>query len=263
MHALDVCCMLTEHALCHRYSLETLQGTFVHATALLLTGDLGILREFMANSLAGATLDDESVRKGLAVFQGGPFGWRNEDGYCGASLDTFFMQFRCLAALVETDTDASRAALHSWLPPPAELLRIAEHELGLLCFSTGASHPSLLCARLHGECLGDWKAAAEVAEGVLNIEEFQPLLRTEAHRLLGRAKAELGDKVAACEAAERAATQAAGAKHVWLEMLSIRDLLRWCEAGEAEGVRSRLRGVAGRLAASAEELAGVLGEGVL
>ena len=43
----------------------------------------------------------------------------------------------------------------------------------------------------------------------------------------------------------------------------MRDLLRWSEAGAADGVRSRLSGVAGRMAATAEEVAGVLGEGVL
>ena len=31
---------------------------------------------------------------------------------------------------------------------------------------------------------------------------------------------------------------------MWLELLSLRDLLQCCEAGEAEGVRSRLRDVA-------------------
>ena len=53
------------------------------------------------------------------------------------------------------------------------------------------------------------------------------------------------------------------AKYVWLEMMSLRDLLSWCKAGEGEAVRSRLRSVAGRLAASKEELAGTLGENVL
>ena len=57
--------------------------------------------------------------------------------------------------------------------------------------------------------------------------------------------------------------EAATAKYVWFEMLALADLLKWCAPGEAEGVRSRLRGVAARLAASKEELAGVLGEGVL
>ena len=48
-------------------------------------------------------------------------------------------------------------------------------------------HPALLCARLHGERLGDWAAAAEVAEGVLATEAFNPVVRTEALRLLARA----------------------------------------------------------------------------
>ena len=111
--------------------------------------------------------------------------------------------------------------------------------------------------------MGDWKATAEVADGVLQIEEFNPLLRIEAHRLLGRAKEELGERTAAVRAGECAVAEAAGAKYAWLEMMALRDVLRWSEAGEVEGVRSRLRGVAGRLAASAEELSGVLGPGVL
>ena len=47
------------------------------------------------------------------------------------------------------------------------------------------------------------------------------------------------------------------------EMLALADLLKWCAAGEAADVRSRLRGVASRLASSKEELAGVIGEGAL
>ena len=58
-------------------------------------------------------------------------------------------------------------------------------------------------------------------------------------------------------------TEAARAGYAWLEMLSLRDLLRWCGEGDAAGVRSRLSGVAGRLVASPEELSGVVGEGVL
>ena len=98
---------------------------------------------------------------------------------------------------------------------------------------------------------------------MLAIEAFNPVLRTEALRLLGRAKAQAGDRAAAYEAAERAAAEAAGAGYVWFEMRSLGDALRWCAEGEAEGVRSRLRGVVGRLAATEEELTGVLGEGVL
>ena len=51
----------------------------------------------------------------------------------------------------------------------------------------------MLCARLQGERLGRWDLTVEVAEGVLQIKEFCPLLRTEAWRLLGRARAELGE----------------------------------------------------------------------
>ena len=69
--------------------------------------------------------------------------------------------------------------------------------------------------------------------------------------------------MAACEAAERAVAEAAKVGYVWFEMLALADLLKWCAAGEAEDVRSRLRSVAERMAASAEELEGVLGEGVL
>ena len=58
--------------------------------------------------------------------------------------------------------------------------------------------------------------------------------------------------MAACEAAERAVAEAAKVGYVWFEMLALADLLKWCAAGEAEDVRSRLRSVAERMAASAE-----------
>ena len=37
-------------------------------------------------------------------------------------------------------------------------------------------------------------------------------------------------------AGSRAAAEAAKAKYVWLEKRSLEDLLKWCEAGEADGV---------------------------
>ena len=57
--------------------------------------------------------------------------------------------------------------------------------------------------------------------------------------------------------------EAAKARYVWFEMLALADLLKWCAAGEAADVRSRLRGVASRLASSKAELAGVIDEGAL
>lgn len=231
---------------------------------MILTGDLEALRSFMAHSLVGATIDDEAMRSGVASLFGqtGVYGWRSEEGHCNVDLSTWLLVPRGVAALLEEDTDTNRRALRAWLPPPKDLLRMAKYETGWLYFAC-LTHPTLLFARLHGERLGDWHAAAEVADGALRIEQLQPMFRTEAHRLLGRAKAALGERAAACKAAERAVEEAAKAKYAWLEMLSLRDLLRWCEEGEAEGVRVKLRNVAGRLKASAEELTEVLGEGVL
>ena len=122
----------------------------------------------------------------------------------------------------------------------------------------GANHPALLCARLYGERLGDWTVTVEVAEGMLAIELFHPLLRTEALRLLGCAHMALGAHAAACDAAERAVKEAAKAKYAWLEMLALADLLKWCTADDAVCVRARLRDVVKTLAASKEELVGVL-----
>ena len=119
--------------------------------------------------------------------------------------------------------------------------------------------------------LAGWEAAVEVAEGVLRIEPFNPLLRTEAYRLLGAAHFALRHLGEACEAAGCAAAEAAGARYAWLEMVSLADLLRYCEAGESGFGRRRsmpmlprrLKAVAGRLTASKEQLVGVLGQGVL
>ena len=129
----------------------------------------------------------------------------------------------------------------------------------------GSSSPCrrLLLARLHGERLGEWEAAAEVAEGVLGIEPFNPWVRIEAHRLLGRGQAALGRRSEAFESVERAAAEAVGARCVWFEFLSLRDALKWCGPSDAPGVRSRLAEVLGRLKATEEELAGVVGEAVM
>mgnify|MGYP007071527542 CR=1 FL=1 len=59
-----------------------------------------------------------------------------------------------------------------------------------------------------------------------------------------------------------AVAEAAGVKYVWLEMLSLRDLLEWSEVEAAKGVRLRLGGVLRRVAATARSwsLAGRLRE---
>ena len=244
------------------YVFEIYGTTVWLFSAIFTLGEFELLRELMANSLLGRVLADEAILAGLASFYKGAFGaWTTEDGHKHSTLDTTLLVVRCAFTLLEEGETA--ATLQAWLPPPAELLRITEYECAWRGNTVGANHPALLCARLHGERLGRWEDTAEVAEGVLRIEEFNPLLRTEAHRLLGRARAELGQRAAACEAAEQAVAEAAKARYVFLEVLSLRDLVRWCEAGAAEGVRSRLRAATGRMAATAEEVAAVLGEGVL
>jgi len=240
-----------------RLHLEGLFPACGLVPALLAAGELDSLREFMAHSLFGACLEDEGFRTGFSRAWKGLFGWRTEDGHCLSTLDTFLMMVRGLAALLDENTDASRAALREWLPPPAELLRITVYECAWRAHSYGANHPALLCARLHGERLGGWAVTVEVAEGVLSAEQFNPLLRTEALRLLGRAHAALGRRGEACAAAERAVAEAAGARYVWLELLSLRDLLEWSEDADAAGVRSRLAVVEGRLASRRGEMTGV------
>jgi len=47
---------------------------------------------------------------------------------------------------------------------------------------------------------------------------------------------------------------------VKFEMFVLADLLKWCKAGEEQGVRSRLRDVAGYMKVSKQELVGVIGE---
>lgn len=245
------------------YGYEVYVATAFLISTLLIADERETLRDYVANSIFGHLLNDEVAKVTLTSFYQVPYcTWKSDDGHCHSTLDTYWLVVRGVMALLEEDTEESRAALRAWLPPAAELLRVAEYEANWRAGAFGAQHPALLCARLQGERFGDWAVAAELAEGVLAIESFQPLLRIEAQRLLGCARYALGERQAACTAAEEARAEVVGAKYVWLEMKALRDLLLWCEEGEAKGVRSRLREVAGRTAeSSAGELARVLGEG--
>ena len=164
------------------YALEAIMCNGYLPYALVCSGQLDELREFLAHSLTGALPFDESIRVGVATYWGeGELGaWVSEDGHRSNTLDTLLLFARGLTALVEEDDDASRAALAEWLPPATRLLHIAEYECEWRLDTSGSCHPALLLARLHGERLSHWALAAEVAEGVLRIEEFNPILRTEA-----------------------------------------------------------------------------------
>ena len=244
-----------------RVAYEVYQASVCFVTALLVAGEFDALRQFLHHSLVGASLIDKAVRDGMASLWVS-YGWNKTDslGHRHSSHSTWEFLVRGLHTLVGDDNEATRHSLRSWLPQAAELLFIVESESG---WRTQSIHPALLCARLHGERLNNWVNAAVVAEGVLSIQQSHPLQRIEAHRLAGKANAALGDRDAACEAVERAVAEAAGARYLWLAMLSLRDELRWCGPSEAASVRSRLRGVAGRLSVTPEELVEVLGSDVL
>ena len=223
-----------------------------------------MLRRLLSHSLLGKALVDESVLDHIGACAKQYKATPADDPHCAFTPKGWLLCIRGAAALLEEESDASRNALRAWLPPPAELQRIAEHEHVNRCCCLGDAGTPLLCARLHGERLGAWESTAEVAESVLRFEQFNEMTRSPAHRLLGRARAALGQAAAAREAAESAVAGAATAGYVWLEMLALRDLLEYTEAAdEKEGVRKRLRGVLGRVAASPEDLMRVLGKEVM
>ena len=239
------------------YSFEAVCSIYFIVPSLLYAGEVGLLRDLLEDSLLGAALRNEgTIREGLASwFQGAFAGWSTDDGHCLITFDTWMHAVRGVAALVleekggpSSEKEARRAALKAWLPSPTELLHIAEYQCGWRGHALGGTIAPLLLAKLHGEQLGDWAAVVQVTEGVLALEAHQPLLRAEAYRLLGRARAALGQSGEAHEAAERAAAEAKAGHYVWLEWLSTRDLAR------AGGVNGRLKEVEGRMQASAAEL---------
>ena len=147
---------------------------------------------------------------------------------------------------MQQDDQATRSGNDVSLSTMIEILIIILH------MNCKFLHSGLL--HLYGERLNDWDTAIVLAEGALAIEQFHPLLRIEAHRLLGRAHAAQGRAGMARKAAERAADEAADARYAWLEAMSLGDALKWCGASEAQDIRKRLRSVAARLSASLKEL---------
>ena len=124
-------------------------------------GELDLLREFCQHSLFAQ--DDEHGRAVAAH----SIAWiesiqpKTDDGHSYWTSEAYHLGCRCLRALLEEPTDASRAALQEWLPPAAELLRITEHEKYWLASPLGQGHPALLCALLHGARLGEYVHASQ------------------------------------------------------------------------------------------------------
>ena len=149
-------------------------------SVLLLMGDTSTLRQLLKHSLMGrsVTEGDETHKAQVGAFWVSFGSWKTADGHCHSTEASYLLLMRAVTASLEAAGEASDAALRAWLPAPAELLHIAEHECVWRAANAGL-HPAIECARLHGERLGDWAAAAEVADGLLAIEAFNPLLRVQ------------------------------------------------------------------------------------
>ena len=107
-------------------------------------------------------------------------------------------------------------------------------------------------AQLYGTHLGEWQAAASIAEGLLDIPPqgdnlgfgMEPLTRIEAALLLARCRAELGKPALAREPLEQAIQESDALGYVWLQAKALRDKLHWApEDADVE----RLRAVCSRL----------------
>jgi hypothetical protein len=232
------------------------------AFGLLAAGEMGLLKSFMARNMGSLALRDEAAKEAMSFFYKNRNDWRSPTGHMHSTLASWLLMVQALQMMTEEDTKASRKVLAAWLPPLSTLQRIVEFETAFRIQSFGSCHPSLLCASLNGERLGAWDVAEAVASKLLEVEEFNPLCRVEAGRLLCRARASLGRREGACEAASRAADEAARTGLWWLEMLALRDWLRYGGAEAGSSVWSRLEGVMGRLMAPNEELMEVLGEDI-
>ena len=243
------------------FLVEALEGQTNLLPTALAAGELPTARAIFEHSFGGNALRDHSVAASWerCIRNFAPFAWATEEGHRCASYESWLLQTRALRAVLYDEVDA---ALGEWLPPPAELLRIARHESWWKMYLSGAAHPALLCASLHGR-LGAWEAAAEVAEGVLELTPFNRLVRVEALRLLARCHGAAGERAAACEALERAVGEAQRAGYVWMELVVLLDLLERVEAGgsAADDVRARLRRCSGAMRATPAELATVVGGG--
>ena len=220
----------------------------------------------MQLSIVQSVVGDAAAKAGVAGFWRQWGAWAH-DGHVHSTQASWTLILRGVAASLEAGTGAAGlAGLRAWLPPLDELLAIAEHEDAFRTHAYAAVHPALLCAALHGERLGDWSVAVAVATRLVQLEPFNPLLRTEALRLLCKAQRHLREYGAACDAAERAASDAAHAGCHWLEMLALRDLLR-CRrladrgrGAEEAALWSQLVRCVERLRATPEELAPLMGE---
>jgi len=248
------------HASWPSYFHETVFLRLFGLAIPMLLNDYDMLTRLEEHTLHGIVMRDAEA---MAIFKKMHADSRPPDaeGFCMYTPDTHLLHVRCLHAVVEEDTESSRAALRQWLPPLAKLLHIARHERYWDIHMTGPTHPALLAATLHGTRLGDWETAAACARGLLNISldvPMHPLLRIEALRLLSRATNDVG---AAWSALEQAMVEAKEVGYVWMEVLALRDMLglQGLAAEQRDAAQQRFDETTGRICASQAEVWAAVG----
>ena len=241
------------------YFFETLFMRAPGLVAPLLLSDADALAQLQDCTLHGVATRDESARHAFLQMHGGSRA-PDAEGYCMYMPETHLLHVRCIAALLEPDSEEARASLAEWLPRPEQLVAIARLERHWDIYMCGPAHPSLLAARLHGTRLGDWQAAAAVARGLLGVRvdvPMHPLLRIESLRLLARATTDAREGWVALE---QAVQEAAEVGYAWMEVVCLREMLgvRGAPPKDVEEVRQQLEEALGRIVASRADVESVL-----
>jgi len=197
--------------------------------AMMAAGEMSMVCELIQHTCRGTALAD--IEKAIRTSQ---LFWEGPDGYMYMKTETWALQTRALSILAD-ESDVDNDDLRTWLPQPDELIYIAVHEMGWTAVNYGAAHPALLCATLYATYLNAWDDTASVAEGVLAIAPegngvgfgMHPLARIEAWRLLACCHGARGNSAGACKALECAVSESQSVGYLWMEVESLRDMLRW------------------------------------
>ena len=230
------------------YMFEELMFLPVLVAGMLAAGEMEMVRELIPHTFAGIALRDPLVASEMEkTIVESPFNWQGPDAYCNWRAETKTLQTRALAAVAD-DGEVDVETLREWLPRPDELIYIAEHEWVTCGILTGAAHPAILCATLYGTRLDAWDDVEAIVNGVLAIPSLgdgkgfgmQPLVRIEAWRLLARCRGACGKAAEACEALERAVGESRAAGYVWMESVSLGDMVEWVE-GDVEKASVEMR----------------------
>ena len=100
----------------------------------LLAGEMGVLRSFMDLKLVELILTNETIFHAFWKQWGA---WET-DGHVHSTRASWLLILRSVATMLEEEAERSRTALHEWLPPAEELIRIAEFEDAFRTHSYGA-----------------------------------------------------------------------------------------------------------------------------